>query len=271
MVDGHAHFHPGYAFDRFFDHADGNFRAAGDAAPEGALRCLVLAQCEGREYFGRWRERPDVHGGDRWSLEGRGSAAGLAAVRSDGREILLVAGRQIRTGDGLEVLAVGRSEESVPGEGSLLETVGAVWAAGAVPVVPWGFGKWILRRGRKVRRLLRSGRRGPLFLGDSGGRWSGWPPPSLFREARRLGVYVLSGSDPLPLPGGADRVGGYGFLARDDRLDPDRPAESLIRTLRDLHEQPAVFGRRAPLRRFVQEQVAMQLRERLPGAGPGGE
>lgn len=262
LVDAHVHVHPGFARDAFLEATLGNFRRAAIelGLGEGFLGCLLLAEMGPARWFHRaWRGE---EGEGTWCFERTGEAESLVARRVSGEQLLVIAGRQIATREGLEVLALA-GEAGVP-DGLLFgETLHRVRASGALPVLPWGFGKWWGRRGALVAGAL--DRRGSalLFLGDNGGRPDLSGEPRLFREAQARGVAVLPGSDPLPLPWHAGRAGSYGFVL-EEGLDPERPAGELRQRVRDLHRSPRVFGRRAPLPRFLRDQVALRSRRPAP-------
>lgn len=61
----------------------------------------------------------------------------LSARRQDGQTMILVAGRQLTTREGLEVLAIGTRTPLADGL-PLDETLARIRAADAVPVLPWG-------------------------------------------------------------------------------------------------------------------------------------
>jgi hypothetical protein len=289
LLDAHVHFHPAFAVDLFFDAAYDNLRRGGEqlGAGESFTGGLMLTESHGAAAFAGWRaaagdpptgplpagphtpvERPSNAGpSGAWRFRRTAEANSLWAASSDGgsgARLLLVAGRQLATREGLEVLGLGLAEDL--GEGLALDAaVSAVLERGAIPVIPWGFGKWWFRRGRRLAELLRSDAAGRLFIGDNAGRPRGFPPPRLFAEAARHGVFVLPGSDPLPLSGQATKAGRCGFVLRG-RLDPERPAATVLERLRGCRHQPDTFGRHSNLFDFVGEQAAMQLRKRL-GAG----
>jgi hypothetical protein len=173
---------------------------------------------------------------------------------------VIVAGRQIATRDGLEVLALCQDSE-YPTDLAIDEAVEAVKQQGAIPVIPWGFGKWWFRRGALVSRLLESAKHPQLFLGDNGGRLRGAPRPKLFQRANDKGVLILPGSDPLPFPEQSDRAGSYGFVLETD-IDLKQPAHELGMLLRAATKQPRTFGQLEAPSGFVKNQIAMQLRKR---------
>lgn len=265
LVDAHVHVHPGFACDAFFDAARENFRreAAGLGLRDEVLGCLLLAEMGPACWFQRARNGQEEGGA--WRFERTSEFESLVACRGDER-LLVIAGRQIATRDGLEVLALAR-DAGVPDGLPFGETLHRVRASGALPVLPWGFGKWWGRRGRLIAGALERRGSAPLFLGDNGGRPAAGGAPGLFAEARARGVAVLPGSDPLPLPWHSGRAGTYGFLL-EGGLDAERPAADLRQRVRGLREGPRAFGRLAPLSRFLRDQLALRGGRRLPAGVP---
>jgi hypothetical protein len=257
LVDAHVHFHPGYQAGTFLDAAAANIARVAAALPDasGAAGCLLLVDPGAGDALAGFRG-----GADGWRIEALADPGALLALRPAAPPLLLVAGRQIATRERLEVLALCTTDRFAGGLG-LEETITAVQRAGALPVLPWGFGKWTLRRGRRVARAFRGAGR-PLFAGDNGGRAALLPCPRLLRTAASLGVPILPGSDPLPFAGGQSRPGHCGFVAPLP-LDPAEPALRLRAWLHALDGQPRVFGQGERLDRFAWNQLRMQLRRRL--------
>lgn len=260
LVDAHVHVHPCFASGDFLDAALRNFRKAaaelGRTEPFSA--CLLLTEAGETGWFRRVRE--GTAEGGRWTFAVTEEESSLRAQSPDGERLLLIAGRQIVTRESLEVLALGRDLD-LPDGLPLEETLGRVRESGALPVLPWGFGKWWGSRGARVDAALRDRQGLELFLGDNAGRLGVAGQPRLFREARERGIPVLPGSDPLPFPRHAGRAGSYGFVL-EGALDERRPAESLLARIRGLDGPPRVFGRRAGPLEFLRDQVAMQWRRR---------
>ncbi|HEX7183640.1 MAG TPA: hypothetical protein VF756_17525 [Thermoanaerobaculia bacterium] len=272
LVDAHVHFHPSYDFEAFLDGALANFRrgAADVGLPGPFTGCLLLTEMGDARWF-RSLLTGSADGGA-WRIERTAEANSLIARRASGERLVLVAGRQIAASEGLEVLALGRDAE-IPDGLPLAETLRQVRESGALPVLPWGFGKWLGRRGALIAGTLAGGgdgSRGELFLGDNGGRPGIGGPPQLFAEARVRGVRVLPGSDPLPLPEHERRAGSYGFVL-EGALDESRPAEDLLRKIRGLRGQPRVYGRCAALPRFLRDQIGLRWPRSLRQAARSAE
>jgi hypothetical protein len=269
VVDAHVHIHPSYTIARVFEAAAGHLRRAARQAGEGHGFAALLLLTEGHDQdsFQRLRGIPEIpRGAGRppWRLRTTDEAESLAVEAAEDC-IAVVAGRQIVTAEGIEVLALATDRRFAEGA-SLGATVEAVQRAGAVAVLPWGFGKWLGRRGAVVRGYLEGKAPTGLCLGDNGGRPSFWPRPALFAWADAAGVPILPGSDPLPLPGEEGRVGSRGFTVRAE-IDPERPGAELRRLVASPGFAPRPYGSGESAGRFLRNQLAMQWRKRArPGA-----
>jgi hypothetical protein len=263
LVDAHVHLHDCYPPDLFLDHADANFeraeRARGWPAVPGVL---MLTESEGVDEFGRLAEAARGPGAllGRWALEPTGDAEALSARRG-GRILVLVAGRQVVTREGLEVLLLG-TRETVPDGAPVREVLAAGARFGALRVIPWGVGKWLGARGRLLSELIAAVPPDDrLFLGDSAGRPFFWGRPRHFDEAARRGWRVLPGSDPLPFPSQVARAGSFGFRV-EGPVDVTRPSTSLKAALGTTERGITPYGRPERLLPFLRNQVAMQRRKR---------
>ena len=300
ILDAHVHYHSGFSRRAFFDAAICNLGAGaaelGLSGPPASG--LLFTESHGVDAFGRfaqeatgtpdtgsgWHFRKTGEGNSLWAVPHPENAAGPGDVENaagpDNVEntespentetagwLLLVAGRQLVTDEGLEVLALGCRDMLADGM-ALRQARDAVIEAGGVPVVPWGFGKWSFRRGRVLGELIESDSPGRWFLGDNAGRPRLSLPPRLFARAAEHGVFVLPGSDPLPLAGQGGAVGRCGFRL-PAALDPQRPAASVLDGMRGCREQPQTFGRYEGLASFARHQLAMQLRQRQAGPATG--
>jgi len=154
------------------------------------------------------------------------------------RAFVVLAGRQVAAREDLEVLALGTTARHPDGQ-PIREVLAWARAQDALPVVPWGPGKWLGARAALLRALVEEARGQELYLGDESSRPISWSPPRPFAWAEAHGVRNLPGTDPLPFPRERTRAGGYGFWT-DGALE-------------------------SPLR-FVRNQIAMQLRKRRRAA-----
>ncbi|SLN55599.1 hypothetical protein [Oceanibacterium hippocampi] len=260
LVDAHVHCYPCFGEVRLFDAARDNFSAVGGRAVDGGvLGWLLYTETARDHHFRACRDRADgpAQAGD-WRFETTGEAISLRAVSADGATLGLVAGRQIVTSEGLEVHALGTDRE-FPDRKPARETLIAVRESGALPVIPWGFGKWWFARGRLLRQLLdERGALGAFLLGDNGGRPDLLGTPEGFRIAGRSTIPVLPGSDPLPLEGEERRTASYGFRL-EGAIDRSLPGAGLLGLMRGLDGSPPTIGRRAGTLEFLISQSRMRL------------
>jgi hypothetical protein len=266
FIDAHTHLHSVYALEDFFAGAAHNVTIAAKRAgtpSHSPVGVLLFAEGSNEGAFSRLSAAGETDASG-WSVHATREAESLLVRKRGTLRLVAIAGRQIVTAEGVEVLAL-LTPQSFPDGLPLSRTITDVQRSGAIPVLPWGFGKWTMRRGALVADVLESGERG-VFLGDNSGRLGMAATPSLFAVARNRRVPILPGSDPLPFRNQQTRAGSFGFIA-DVTLDEERPAEGLRAWLRKLETQPATFGRLETLGAFVANQLRMQWRKRI--ARPG--
>ncbi|MEX2150333.1 MAG: hypothetical protein WD793_08950 [Steroidobacteraceae bacterium] len=255
-MDAHVHFHDAMRVAPTLDAAAMNLKAAGRRA-DGLLGVLLLTQAKTERVFEMLLDSP--HAGD-WQA-GPASAESETLIARRGTEsIAVVCGRQLRTAEGLEVLALG-TRERFPDGLPLADAIASVQDSGAISVLPWGFGKWLGARGRQIENAFSSGAPERLFAGDNGGRIGSLPMPRLIRRAAARGFHVLPGSDPFPFAGDHRRVGAFGFLARTE-LPESAPWRALRRWLLGSTGSPLPYGRGCNPLRFALNQVGIQLHRR---------
>jgi hypothetical protein len=259
LIDAHVHLHPCFDERVFFDSALANFRAADQARADrpNPVGCLLFTEAAREDVFSglRRRDRDGV-----WQFRPTDEDCSLIACRERQPSLVVVAGRQIVSAERVEVLAFGTTAVLPDGQ-PLAQTLGAVRAAGALPALPWGFGKWLGRRGRLITEQIAEARPGDLFLGDNGGRPAWSPRPRRFGLAEARGLAVLPGSDPLPFTQEVRKVARYGF-ALQAPFDPATPFAPIRRALVALDASPEPFGHLERWHSFVHRQIAMQLRNR---------
>jgi len=270
LIDAHVHFYSCFNRDKFFDSALSNLKfgakSLGDRA-NGGIKCLMFTETARDHYFRQFRSSVDQPNQGFWHFTPTNEGTSLFARNEQGEQLLLIAGRQIATAEGLEVLALGCEREFEDG----LEFDAAVeqsLSCGAITTVPWGFGKWWFRRGALLGKFFRSPKAQDVYLGDNGGRMRLMPRPRLFRQAHAKRIWNLPGSDPLPFPEGAEMPGSFGFILSGD-LDLNQPTHSLKHLLAAQDSQPQTFGNGEKLIPFLRHQIMMQLRKR--GVRNGGD
>jgi len=255
LIDGHVHLHRAHPIEAALDAAVMNFRRSrawkpGDRPPR-AMLWLVETPAEAAS--DRLRGTEAGH----WSVDER-DAVTWEIHRPDGARLTLIRGRQVATGEGLEVLLVGTTEQ-VPGGRSLAETIEPHLKSPVLVMLPWGFGKWTGRRGRAVARAYEAYAARGLRLADIGVRPRWLPAPTLFRRSAADGRPVFAGSDPFPFRDTGDRIGSAGFVARD--LPDDSGWCEMSAALRTAGSPFERFGRPVGCLSFLSLQVRMQQRK----------
>ena len=262
LVDAHVHLYD--CFDRvtFFDGAYRNFQHAAQTLglPSDTPGCLMLTETSKDHAFEALLKQHELDGG-RWRFHPAGEGRSLIAAL-DGKDVLtVIAGRQVVTLEGLEVLALGCNEEFTDGR-AIEHTIEQVIEADGLAVLPYGVGKWNGARGVLVDKLLDGPQGSRLLLGDNAGRLSIGGEPKQFTRARKRGIWVLPGTDPLPFANQATRAGTFGMVLTGG-IDRDKPAMSIKQLIQTADAQPKAFGRTDGPVSFLAKQFGMQLRKRL--------
>ncbi|HEB70202.1 MAG TPA: hypothetical protein ENI88_11375 [Desulfobulbus sp.] len=269
IVDGHVHIYDCFDVDLLFDSAVENFTQAAEQigmGREAVSPVLLLTEGAADPWYGRLRETVgskeqgtftvSAHWDGRFSRE----MDSLTVSRRDRPEkkLYLAAGRQVVSAERIEVLALFCSTKIDNGL-SLEQTVAAIEQVGGIPVLPWGVGKWLGKRGRIIKDFLCSRSKGVLFLGDNGGRPGLWPTPTLFALGREKNMAVLPGTDPLPLPAEAARVGSFGFYLQEHGQQQESPIASLQHALSFGEAEIFPFGELLKNRVFLANQLRLRF------------
>lgn len=253
LIDAHVHLHDCFDPAEFLDHSWRNFEQVGTEAATGVL---MLTESAGVDWFVRLAGATV----GAWKIEETADPCALVATQGSHR-LVVIAGRQVVTREGLEVHLLG-TRAMVPDGLPMPEVLAEGERLGALRLIPWGVGKWLFVRGRLLSSVIESGRPGEaFFLGDSSRRPFFWTTPRHFEEAKQRGVRVLSGTDPLPIPEEVSRAGSYGFRL-ESAADLTRPAEGIKAALRDPAAGIRPYGRLERLVPFLRHQIAMQRLKR---------
>jgi hypothetical protein len=237
LIDGHVHLHrPSHALEDL-ELAARNFTWVDEHV---STAVVMLAERAGYDAFSVLAEKLPAAGPDAVWYE------------SETLNLLIVAGRQIVTKEGLEILGLA-THSPIPDGLSAHGVLCRLRNSDALAVLPWGVGKWLGKRGHLVDELIAETPSGQLFLGDNGGRPSWWSVPQFSRKVR-----VLAGSDPLPLAGTTAEIGRFGSRITGE-LDESRPVAHLKQLLRDPHTRISTYGRLTPSLRFLSNQARLRF------------
>ena len=190
FVDAHVHIHDCFEIEKFFYSAANNFSCAREKMGVGndAVNIMLMTETMAANYFDSLYQLADTK-----SQQYRGVTlyrtaedCSLLVMLENGRKLFLIAGRQIVTAERLEVLALGTAQKFQDGE-PIIEVIDKVKSLGALVVIPWGFGKWIGRRGKIVSKLLKDYDNRSFFLGDNSGRAAFLPTPQYLAFGQKRG------------------------------------------------------------------------------------
>lgn len=256
LVDAHVHVYPRFEPARLLFSAHENFarHMRASAAPDAAWQgVLMLSETNTCDWFAQVRAaQPASIAG--WRLQAADDGISMVATGPARQRIHIVAGRQINTLEGVEVLTLASTVRIADGM-PLAATLEQGIESASVVVLPWGAGKWLGRRGRLVARTLQECR-DKIFAGDNSGRPWLWPRPAIFAACEARGRPVLPGTDPLPLAGHEKRVGSYGFVMQGP-LQESHPGLELRERLLSSTALRA-YGRRETLRGFALNQIKLR-------------
>jgi len=270
LVDAHVHIYDCFEIGALLDAALGNFAQA--AQNRGLVgneltAVLLLAETSRDFWFHRTQEkckqiRHPLAVGHRWEINTTLDRAVLQArklskVTGDEKQIFIMAGRQIVTAEGLELLALATNSMFEDGL-SISSALDAVREQDSIPVLPWAVGKWLGKRGKLLSALIEKESNTDLCLGDNGGRPVFWRNPSHFQQAREKNFNLLPGTDPLPFPNEARRIGSFGFMV-NGRLSNTQPSVDLKRLLRNGTSQMTAYGELETSLTFFANQIRLRV------------
>lgn len=261
LVDAHIHFHDCYKMNDFFDSAKSNFlNQAKKMINQSNENVLCLTESHGVNIFNDLfiiAESKKKIGN--WDINITGNENTILISNSKFK-IYVIAGRQIVTKEKLEVLALGLNSDIEDGL-AIDEVIKYVIDSESIPVIPWGFGKWLSSRKKIVEKIILQKRNHPIFLGDNGNRPVFFGKSRLFDIAYNNGIINLPGSDPLPFSNEVQKPGSFGFII-DDVLNEDKPFDSIYEKLVNTKIQYETYGKLESPFIFLKNQIAMQIVKR---------
>lgn len=276
FLDAHVHVYKDFPVEQLFDAALDNFiRAAtriGDTESRDYVLCLTEGQ--GLDSFAEFQKIARPAGSfaysenvltdpGAWQYYATVEPNCLIAQNSNGEKLYIIAGSQLISSEQLELLSLCNPVSLPDNTYPLDELAGIVWKLGGVPLLPWGVGKWVGKRGMEVERFISADHDYPVVLGDNGNRPSFWPHPKQLAMAAKTRISIVSGSDPLPLAGHHLRVGSYGGWVSNRRLDENCP----VSDVKSIVLQPGCmtpFGKQTGVMQFFRDQLLVNAKKRLP-------
>lgn len=260
-IDSHVHVHDITDPQAWLDSVLLNFRKSVEQSQEISSfhGALILTEPKAHCTFSllqRYISEKALALANPWDLTTTAEPISLRATHKSGDTILLLSGQQIVTREKLEVLSLLALPDIADGL-SLTETIAQIHRIGGLPVLPWGVGKWLGRRGAIVSNFLANSPERPLFLGDNGSRPSLWRSIPQFQLAQKAGIPILRGSDPLRCSFRRRGPGSFGNTF-ECRIDTQEPGRSLRDVLAQLQSSPPEFGNLENPWYFIQDQIALR-------------
>ena len=174
-IDCHVHVHDWAGFVAILDTALHSFTTAVNRNRKGSAfhGILVLTEPARRDTFakltGQLQGQTACIFNPGWTITATADPLAFKASHVDGGHLFLISGQQIVTSENLEVLAI-HAAATIPDRLNLAGTLRAVEQAGAFPIIPWGVGKWLGKRGKVVSQAITEATGQSLALADNSGR-----------------------------------------------------------------------------------------------------
>lgn len=261
LADAHVHIHNCFNLTQLLNSAFNNFAQVAtkvdNNSPYSAV--LFLAETSQDDYFNHLSAlaKNGSELSPEFKIETTQEKCSIVLNHVTKGKLYLIAGRQIITAEKLEVLGLTTSHKIEDGK-PIQNVINYIIDCGGIPVIPWGFGKWIGHRGKVLEDLLKKYEFPYLFLGDNSGRPRFWSNPHYFELARKEGIPILPGSDPLPFSSEFRRPGSFGFTVYGT-LNNQTPAQSIKKILLKPSVEIRPYGLAETTYRFIQNQIIMQV------------
>jgi hypothetical protein len=256
VVDGHVHYYDCYDFDKFFDAAIKNMDNMSISTYSGDnnfQKVLLFTEGKDNDYFSRFKTNCNLNKQSEYEFKNTQEDCSIILLKNGQPICHILAGRQIVTREKLEVLSIASNQKIEDGL-PIKDVVKRLIDNKQIAVLAWGVGKWLLKRGKIIKDIIKKYHSPYLFIGDSSARPSFWPTPKLYKLARKNNIGNISGSDPLPFIEDQSRVGTYGFLIEGD-FQPSKPAESFRNILISNKSNIALFGHQDSTFTFLRRQT----------------
>jgi len=272
LIDGHVHVYPHYNLKSVLQNGISNLTLA--ARKSSAFNAKITENYSD-DVFPVWflAERSDCNFfEDAIKMKKKVENNGFRMIPSDETETLIVekagkpilyilAGRQIVTKEGLEILSIASNLFQKDREKTIDDVISSIVDANGVPTLNWAPGKWFFNRGKAVKRLLEEKSPENLLICDTSLRPTVWPTPRQMATAIKRGVKVIAGSDPLPFYDEEKYIGSYGFCLTGE-FNHQRPAFSIRSLLRKPDKNIFLIGKRNDIITFCQRIYKILMEQR---------
>lgn len=259
LIDSHVHIHECYNLEEYLNIIFKNFLNSAHEIDNLIpwVGVLLLSETKGINFFNSLLDYLSKKKSNDFNVRKTEEDDSYIIENRNRQKVIVISGRQIVTKGGIELLALCTKKDFNDFE-DLEKTVLDVIAADTIPIVPWGFGKWVGKNNDIIKNLIFKHDDITFFLGDNSGRPRFWFRPHLFKLAKSRNHFILPGTDALPISSEVNKTGTYGFYLKTE-LNLSKPSEGLKKVLRDLNKSPLAFGKLESPIRFFKNQLKMQL------------
>ena len=267
LVDTHVHLYKSFNLESFLKKVHGNFLNARTGLNDRGTQINTIILTEGGMEPGIKKVFQSFDNSDQLNTIGKtenyqlvnSDSLSFAVIQIKESFLLILSGRQLISMDNIEVLALGTTTQFNTAKNTE-QIIEEVSHDGSLPVLPWGVGKWLGRRGKIVANILQNQNLPRFFIGDSANRPVFWSEPSQFGLARANGIKNLPGSDPLPVKNGYKNAGKAGIVLKDS-INLDDPVHSIKNRLLDPSTDIQPYIKRENPISFFRNQFAMQYKK----------
>lgn len=252
--DHHVHYYPEFTWQSLFESCWKNLNTAG-ASFFSESQChpaICLLETKDSKLF---RElSTELCDSKEWQVSDQLTGPARLLEHIDGRKLTVLTGRQLVTVENLEVLIIGDDTPwaHVPTFNECLQK-----STEHLLIIPWGVGKWLGRRGQAVSDAIDTYGEA-IRLADNGGRPTLWSNVTQFKQARRLGLPILPGSDPLPLNGAEKNAGSNGVFIKGC-LNDDNDVQQFLNSLR-INNIADTYNSQQGIIEFLRSQIKIRVK-----------
>lgn len=251
-LDAHLHIYPQFDPEKTLDMAFQNLqRHSALESAEMALWEPLVCLTEGSG-FNFFQALANNDFKSKFTVQSLRECNAVRVLLSDKKHLTVIAGRQIKTFEGIEIHLIG-DPSSIPDGEPLFGLTETLVAKGHLVVLPWGVGKWLFSKGDLVKDLYNTFP--TLILSDNSSRIFSCSMIEKARTEHRL----LAGTDPLPFTGEEDIVGSYATLTRTP-FDPELPILSLKNMLKEKRQFNFIGKRRSAAKATAATLKALQTK-----------
>ena len=238
IADTHVHLYPCYQLGL----ALGTLIETFEYLDSDAVKFAFLVERSDCRFFAKTKNNTTVQIKDRRHLVFKKKSDHISVIREGNLILYIIPGRQIVTLERIEILSL--TSDAMINDGLPVDqTIDRILNAGAIPVISWAPGKWFLKRGKIIKKLLTHSKPSKILVSDTSLRPRIWKRPLLMRRAERAGFKILAGSDPLPFSGEEINLGSYATIIKG-AFNPETPIISIKKLLNDPQTDVTQIGRR---------------------------